>query len=640
MPRPAPRWHRLDLRWALAAVIVVIGLLSIGLLSIGVGGSHRSAQAGRRTATAPPAAPPALAGLGPDVYVFSPGMAQSAIQATVDSVAAQQIADQFGSQRYALLFEPGTYGSKADPLSFQVGYYTEVAGMGRSPADVTINGSVDVYNQCLAPTTQGVSNCNALNNFWRSLSNLTVDIAGQSGCRAGTDFWATSQAAPLRRVHIEGGNLSLMDYCSAGPQYASGGFIADSSFTGGTVTNGSQQQFLVRNSDLDGWSNGVWNQVFAGDGGAPAQSFSPRSGRQGGTAPYTTLATNPVTEEEPFLQADPGGGYSVFVPALEHNSSGASWVGHQTPGTSIAIGRFFVARPSTPVSVIDAALAQGRDLLLTPGVYDLAAPIVVARPDTVVLGLGFPTLVPTAGTAAMEVRNPAGVKLSDLIFDAGPRTSPVLLQVGAAGGAAAGRPGDPTLVQDVYFRIGGAAAGAAADTFVVDSSDVILDDVWAWRADHGAGVGWSSNPAATGVTVNGDHVTAYGLVVEHYQKTEVVWNGQDGTVVFFENEMPYDPPDQASWRPSPTSNGYPAFEVSGTVTRFQGFGMGSYSNFVGGAAIEATSAFEVPAAAGVALHDVLTVFLHGAGGIQSVVDGTGAAVSSSFGGPSDVVAYP
>ena len=60
----------------------------------------------------------------------------------------------------------------------------------------------------------------------------------------------------------------------------------------------------------------------------------------------------------------------------------------------------------------------------------------------------------------------------------------------------------------------------------MNSDNVILDDIWAWRADHGNGVGWTANTADTGVIVNGDDVTAYGLFVEHYQKTEVIWNGK------------------------------------------------------------------------------------------------------------------
>ena len=248
----------------------------------------------------PPAAQVAGApGLGPDVYVFTPDMPQSQIQATVDAIAAQQVSNQFGTQRYALLFEPGTYGSAADPLIFQVGYYTQVAGLGAAPGDVVINGSVDVYNQCLGA---GGTNCIALDNFWRSLSNLTINVTGQSGCRANTEFWAVSQAAPMRRVQVNGGT-TLMDYCTAGPQYASGGFIADSAFSA-SIVNGSQQQFFVRNSNLNGWSNGVWNQVFSGDNGAPAQSFGVP-----GSNPYTTVAASPVTQEEPFLYTDSSGRY-------------------------------------------------------------------------------------------------------------------------------------------------------------------------------------------------------------------------------------------------------------------------------------------------------------------------------------------
>jgi hypothetical protein len=47
-----------------------------------------------------------------------------------------------------------------------------------------------------------------------------------------------------------------------------------------------------------------------------------------------------------------------------------------------------------------------------------------------VLGLGFPTLVPTQGNVSLEIANVPGVKLSGVILDAGPTNSPVLLQVG------------------------------------------------------------------------------------------------------------------------------------------------------------------------------------------------------------------
>ncbi|HEX9064271.1 MAG TPA: adenylyl cyclase, partial [Streptosporangiaceae bacterium] len=386
-----------------AAVMSAAGLVLAGSMLLAPGAAALAATAAAAAGQHP--VPPAVhlagtPGFGPNVYVFTPNMPQSQIQATVDAIAAQQVPNQFGTQRYALLFEPGTYGTVADPLIFQVGYYTEVAGLGAQPGDVVINGSVDVYNQC------DPSGCIALDNFWRSLSNLTINVAGQTGCRGNTEFWAVSQAAPMRRVQVNGGT-TLMDYCTAGPQFASGGFIADSAFTGGTVVNGSQQQFLVRNSNLDGWTNGVWNQVFSGDNGAPAQSFGVQ-----GANPYTTLAASPVTQEEPFLSTDLAGQFSVFVPALRHNSTGPAWAGGSEAGTSVPIGRFFIASPGTGVPAMNRALAAGRNLILTPGVYSLSQPIQVRRAGTIVLGLGFATLIPANGTPALTVASVPGVKLS------------------------------------------------------------------------------------------------------------------------------------------------------------------------------------------------------------------------------------
>ena len=147
-------------------------------------------------------------------------------------------------------------------------------------------------------------------------------------------------------------------------------------------------------------------------------------------------------------------------------------------------------------------------------------------------------------------------------------------------------------MQDVFFRLGGAAAGRAATSLVIDSSQVILDDIWAWRADHGDGVGWTDNSGDTGLDVEGDDVTAYGLFVEHYEKDEVIWNGRDGTDIFFENEMPYDPPSQTAWRASPATDGYPAFLITRRAAGFHGYGMASYSFFDRGVPIQATAAFQ------------------------------------------------
>jgi hypothetical protein len=578
--------------------------------------------------------------LGPNVIVFRPSMSTADIQATVDAISTQQIPNQFGTQRYALLFAPGSYGSAADPLTFQVGYYTEVAGLGKSPTDVTINGAIDVANQCTTTTTPTgpTTSCDALDNFWRSMSNLTINVTGQTGCQAGTEFWAVSQAAPLRRVNVTGGNLSLQDFCTAGPQFASGGFIADSAFSGGTIINGSQQQFIVRNSSIDGWTNGVWNQVFAGDVGAPAQSFP--------NPPYTTLATTPVSREEPYLYLDAKGQLNVFVPTAQRHSSGTTWQSGQTPGHSLSIRSFFIATPSDSVRSINAALDQGKNLIVTPGVYDVNQTIRIRRADTIVLGMGMATLTPQHGVVPMSVDSNRGVDISGLMFDAGPVNSPVLLQVGSDRDGRHGRhsgqssdPRDPTAIQDVFFRIGGPHVGKATVSLKVNSDNTILDDIWAWRADHGNGVGWTVNTARNGVIVSGNRVTATGLFVEHYQKYDVVWKGERGTTVFFQNEMPYDPPSQAAWEHHGVL-GFAAYKVANDVRRHTGFGLGSYIFTDVVPTLHASHAFEVPVGPGIKLHDLLTVSLNKAGTIDHVVNNTGGPVTPSDAGPSNVVSFP
>jgi hypothetical protein len=339
---------------------------------------------------------------------------------------------------------------------------------------------------------------------------------------------------------------------------------------------------------------------------------------------------------------DSNGNFNVFVPAVQNNSVGTTWAGGATPGSSIPIGKFYIATPADTAATMNKALGSGRNLILTPGVYNLDQSIQVTRPDSVVLGLGFPTLIPENGIVSMTVENAKGMLISGIIFDAGTTNSPVLLQVGSGHPRSDNVASDPTALHDVFFRIGGAAPGSATTSLIVNSKNVILDDIWAWRADHGNGVGWNLNTADTGVIINGDNATAYGLFVEHYQKYEVIWNGNGGTNIFFQNEMPYDPPSQSAWMEAPGADGWAAFKVADTVTSFSGYGMGSYSFFNQGVNIYAANAFEVPATLPVSsLHDLLTIFLNGSGGILNVINNTGgSATSANPDTPVTQVSYP
>ncbi|MGJ6966699.1 RICIN domain-containing protein [Streptosporangium sp. G11] len=541
--------------------------------------------------------------LGPNVSIFDPSTPTATIQARLNTVFGQQQTNQFGGNRFALLFKPGSYSVDAN-----IGFYTQIAGLGLSPDNVTINGTVHAE----ADWFQG----NATHNFWRGAENLSVTPP------SGTDRWAVSQAASYRRMHLRG-NLQLDD-----GGWSSGGFIADSKIDG-QVRSGSQQQWLSRNAEWGSWTGSNWNMVFVGVNNPPAGNFP--------NPPYTRVATTPVVREKPFLYVDQAGAYQVFVPALRTNSTGTTWAGGNPAGTSIPINQFFIVKPGHTAADINAALAQGLNLLFTPAVYHLNDTIRVTRANTVVLGLGLATLIPDNGVTAMTVADVDGVKVAGVLIDAGTTNSAMLMQVGPTGSSAS-HAANPTSLHDVYFRVGGAAVGKATQSLVVNSDNVIGDHLWIWRGDHGSGIGWNTNTAANGLTVNGDDVTMYGLFVEHYQQHQTVWNGNGGRTYFYQNEMPYDPPNQAAWMNGSTQ-GYTAYKVANSVTTHEAWGLGSYCYFNVNPGVVAARAFEVPNTPGVRFHNMVTVSLGGVGTIRNIINTTGGPSNSST-NVANLINYP
>ncbi|HZF91615.1 discoidin domain-containing protein [Streptomyces sp.] len=542
--------------------------------------------------------------LGPNVHVIDPSTPD--IQGKLDAVFKQQESAQFGTGRHAFLFKPGTYNN----LNAQIGFYTQIAGLGLKPDDTLINGDITV--------DAGWFNGNATQNFWRGAENLAVDPVN------GTNRWAVSQASSFRRMHVKGGlNLAPNGY-----GWASGGYIADSKIDG-QVGNYSQQQWYTRDSAIGGWSNSVWNQVFSGVEGAPANSFpEPR---------YTTLANTPISREKPFLYLD-GTEYKVFAPAKRTGARGTTWASGTPQGQSIPLSRFYVVKPGATAATINQALAQGLHLLFTPGVYHVDRTIQINRPDTIVLGLGLATIIPDNGVTAMRVADVDGVRLAGFLIDAGPVNSPTLLEVGPQN-ASADHSANPTTVQDVYLRIGGAGAGKATTSMVVNNDDTIIDHTWVWRADHGEGVGWETNRADYGVRVNGDDVLATGLFVEHFNKYDVEWYGERGRTIFFQNEKAYDAPNQAAIQ-NGTTKGYAAYRVDDSVNTHEGWGMGSYCYYNVDPTIRQDHGFKAPVKPGVKFHSLLTVSLGGNGHFEHVINDTGAPTQGSETIPSTVVSYP
>ncbi|MFD4029542.1 discoidin domain-containing protein [Streptomyces sp. NPDC058637] len=552
---------------------------------------------------------PALPGggdLGPNVHVIDPSTPN--VQGKLDQVFQEQESAQFGSGRHAFLFKPGTYNN----LNAQIGFYTQIAGLGLRPGDTTINGDVTV--------DAGWFNGNATQNFWRGAEGLTLNPVN------GTNRWAVSQASSFRRMHVKGGlNLAPNGY-----GWASGGYIADSKIDG-QIGNYSQQQWYTRDSSIGGWSNSVWNQTFSGVEGAPATSFpEPR---------YTTLDTTPISREKPYLYLD-GSEYKVFTPAKRTNARGTSWAGGTPRGDSIPLSRFYVVKPGATATTINRALAQGLHLLFTPGVYHVDQTINVNRANTVVLGLGLATIIPDNGVTAMKVADVDGVRLAGFLIDAGPVNSPTLLEIGGQG-ASADHAANPTTVQDVYIRIGGAGAGKATTSMVVNSDDAIIDHTWVWRADHGEGWGWETNRADYGVRVNGDDVLATGLFVEHFNKYDVEWYGERGRTIFYQNEKAYDAPNQAAIQ-NGTTKGYAAYRVDDSVNTHEAWSLGSYCNYNVDPTIVQDHGFKAPVKPGVKFHSLLVVSLGGMGHYNHVINNTGASTipAGTSTVPSTVVSFP
>jgi hypothetical protein len=527
---------------------------------------------------------------GPNVIVLDPATADA--QGKVDAVYKTQERNQFGTQRYCILLKPGKYN-----LSLMVGFYTQVAGLGQSPDDVSITGTLEA--------NAGWFRGNATQNFWRSAENLCVTPTG--GGRGGAQIkWAVSQGVAFRHIHVKGG-MSLFD-----GGWSSGGFLADCKIDG-NVTSGSQQQWFSRNDDWGGWNGGNWNMVFLGVTRPPAGDWPRR--------PYTVVDKTPVIREKPYL-ALASGQYVVMVPDLQTNVAGTSWA---QKGKAIPLSAFYIAHDKDNAATLNAALAQGKHLVLTPGIYRLEDSLKVTKADTIVMGMGYATLIPEQGTPAITVADVDGVKVCGVLLESGKKLSPTLLQVGTPGSTLS-HAANPIFLYDIFTRTGGMGPGQASCFVTINSNNVVCDNFWLWRGDHGPGAGWNSNPCKNGLIVNGNDVTCYGLAVEHTQEYQVLWNGEGGRTYFYQSEFPYDPPGQQAWAAPGGARGFASYKVADKVKTHEAWGVGVYAFFRGGIIVD--SAIQAPDAPGIKMHHLLT--FGGRGSVIHVINDR----SGSGGNPS------
>jgi hypothetical protein len=547
---------------------------------------------------------------GPNVLIFDPAMGSSAIQSQMDPVFSAQHNSQFGASRFAYLFKPGQYTN----LDLNVGYYMQVLGLGQMPDDVTIAG--DVHSDGV------LANHNATTTFWRACENFTVSPtnADASVLEANnTMTWAVSQGTWMRRMHIKG-NINLANTNSGA--YSSGGFLADSKIDS-TISSKTQQQWISRNDIWKMWSGQNWNMVFVG-------VSNPPSGTWPGSK-FTVITNAPLVREKPYLTLDNSGNFVVMVPNLQTNRRGTTWSAGPTPATFVPIAQFYTAQPVLDnAATINAALSAGMNIIFTPGVYQLTNTIFVTQPDTIIMGIGYPTLIPANGKVTLQIADVDGINVSGLMFDAGTTASPALLQVGTKTGPVR-HSSDPICLYDISSRVGGEFVGTTTNCVTIYANDVLAENLWLWRADHGAGSSpaWTGNPSYTGLEVDGDDVTIYGLFCEHHEKFQTVWTGNWGRVYFYQSELPYDAPSQAAWSHDGV-NGYASYKIANSVTSHQAYGLGVYGVF-NNSTTKCFNTIETPTTSQqVNVHNLINVYITGQAGSEMthIINGSGNTLTT------------
>ena len=583
---------------------------------------------------------------GENMYIFSPTDDIEQIYNTVNDIYKIQGAvngsgeattgQQFGSGRYCFAFKTGDY-SKMKADNFDMSYYMQIIGLGKIPTDVKLK---NVHVPAVLP------NNNVTCNFWMDIENLEITPETIYGS---TDvwfqfLWSVSQAAPARRLQVD--RPSMLDWWYG---WASGGYIADSYFKS-EVGSYPQQQYYIRNCKLDKNFYGVnWNFVSQGvegihvDNTYQLESGLGKTNWKSGKA-ATILDNTDKIREKPFLFFDENEKeYKVFVPGLRNKSSGISWSsGNIGEGTILDINKFYIAKADRDNAfTINRELKEGKNIIFSPGIYYAEEPIEVNNPNTIILGLGLATIIPNQENkdAAMKVADVSGVTIAGIIFDA-QYNSENMLVVGEKG-CNANHSSNPTILQDIFVRIGGVHPGVASTSsaVVINSNNVIGDDFWLWRADHGDGVGWDLNTAKNGLVVNGNDVIMYGLMVEHFQEYDILWRGENGKTYFLQNEKCYDPQNQNDWKSHEgTQLGFAAYKVCNSVKNHYAVGLGSYDVFINtnGASIFLDNAIEVPDAEGVKIENACIVEIaNGEGplvGFKHIINGTGPGISTGIGG--------
>ena len=353
-----------------------------------------------------------------------------------------------------------------------------------APRPTTSTSTARSRSTTAASPTAARRNCLALVNFWRTISNLSLQVngAGQDGCRASGELLggvAGRLDAPPRRVGRQPLAHGLLHRRPAVRERRLHRRLAP-------AVRDQRLAAAVADPQQRGRPAGrtrVWNQVFSGVEGAPDDAAFPNP-------PYTTIDETPVSREKPYLFVDDRRALQrARARGADRTPAASRGPTARRAGRSIPITDFFIAKPGDSVKD-DQQRARARPA------PDPHAGRVRHRPAR------SRSSAPTRSCSAWATRRspPSAARCRSKVEGCrrassspasrstpAPAQSPVLLQVGKPGNGQARRSTRRTRSRsrDVYFRVGGPHIGKADTALEVNADHVLIDHTWVWRADHG-----------------------------------------------------------------------------------------------------------------------------------------------------------
>lgn len=343
---------------------------------------------------------------------------------------------------------------------------------------------------------------------------------------------------------------------------------------------------------------------------------------------YKNVEAVPKIAEKPFIVFDEDENkYGLLIPGYETDKL--------EPGMSDnydlqPFERVYVASEEDDASLLNDMLNHVDFMVLQPGVYKMDKPLKFKRDKQVLLGIGMPSLVSTNGNAVIEVLRKKGVRIAGIIMEIeSDKPTKTLLEWGVETHGVSDDANEPGVLSDVFARV---APKNSKQTITnlknmiqINTPHMIIDNTWLWRStsDKNGPIANLANHVETGLQVDSDDVTVYGLNVDQTLSNLVNWNGNDGRIYSSALNLPFDL-DSTDYM----SDNAHALKVADDVTSHLNIGTAVYLN-TKGKTVE--SAIKAPVHSDVSFFNVYTKDESGSSTISHAVNSKGGAATKGKG---------